>query len=196
MRGRPRRCVTLRERILPATIGKLPGAGYAVTGQHRGLGGQQGAAQAVLAAGARVRPHVRVPAARLVPLARDRGKGDSAQLAFRRRTYGVLVAAFQYGSAESILGFRSNGGWLPIFMIVILFGLSMDYHVFIISRIREAFDPGVTTEDAVTSGIKTTAGVVTSAALVMVGAFSIFVTLPILDVKPPRGQRSGPLCGR
>jgi uncharacterized membrane protein YdfJ with MMPL/SSD domain len=68
-------------------------------------------------------------------------------------------------------------------MFVILFGLSMDYHVFILSRIREAFDLGLTTEDAVAQGLKTTAGVVTSAALVMVGVFSIFVTLPILDVK-------------
>jgi hypothetical protein len=68
-------------------------------------------------------------------------------------------------------------------MFVILFGLSMDYHVFILSRIREAYDRGLTTEDAVAHGIKTTAGVVSSAALVMVGVFSIFATLPILDMK-------------
>jgi uncharacterized membrane protein YdfJ with MMPL/SSD domain len=66
---------------------------------------------------------------------------------------------------------------------VILFGLSMDYHVFILSRIREAFDRGMTTEDAVEHGIKTTAGTVSSAALVMVGVFSIFATLPIIDMK-------------
>jgi uncharacterized membrane protein YdfJ with MMPL/SSD domain len=98
----------------------------------------------------------------------------------------VLVAVFQYGWGESILNFRSNGGiasWLPIFMFVILFGLSMDYHVFILSRVREAFDRGMKTEDAVVHGIKSTAGVVTSAALVMVGVFSIFATLPILDMK-------------
>jgi uncharacterized membrane protein YdfJ with MMPL/SSD domain len=68
-------------------------------------------------------------------------------------------------------------------MFVILFGLSMDYHVFILSRIREAYDRGLKTEDAVAHGIKTTAGVVSSAALVMVGVFSIFATLPILDMK-------------
>jgi uncharacterized membrane protein YdfJ with MMPL/SSD domain len=68
-------------------------------------------------------------------------------------------------------------------MFVILFGLSMDYHVFILSRIREAYDRGLSTEDAVAHGIKTTAGVVTSAAVVMVGAFAIFATLPILDMK-------------
>ena len=70
-----------------------------------------------------------------------------------------------------------------MFMFVILFGLSMDYHVFILSRIREAYDRGMRTEDAVAHGIKTTAGVVSSAALVMVGVFSIFATLPILDMK-------------
>ena len=68
-------------------------------------------------------------------------------------------------------------------MFVILFGLSMDYHVFILSRVREAFDRGMSTEDAVAHGIKTTAGVVSSAALVMVGVFSIFATLPIIDMK-------------
>jgi uncharacterized membrane protein YdfJ with MMPL/SSD domain len=59
----------------------------------------------------------------------------------------------------------------------------MDYHVFILSRIREAFDRGMTTQDAVEHGIKTTAGTVSSAALVMVGVFSIFATLPIIDMK-------------
>ena len=68
-------------------------------------------------------------------------------------------------------------------MFVILFGLSMDYHVFILSRVREAYDRGMKTEDAVAHGIKTTAGVVSSAALVMVGVFSIFATLPIIDMK-------------
>ena len=100
--------------------------------------------------------------------------------------YGVLVAVFQYGWGENLLNFQSNGGiahWLPIFMFVILFGLSMDYHVFILSRVREAFDRGMKTEDAVAHGIKTTAGVVSSAALVMVGVFSIFATLPIIDMK-------------
>jgi uncharacterized membrane protein YdfJ with MMPL/SSD domain len=66
---------------------------------------------------------------------------------------------------------------------VILFGLSMDYHVFILSRIREAHDRGMSTKDAVAHGVRTTAGTVTSAALVMVGVFSIFATLPILDMK-------------
>jgi uncharacterized membrane protein YdfJ with MMPL/SSD domain len=98
----------------------------------------------------------------------------------------VLVAVFQWGWGESLLGFQSNGGiafWLPIFLFVILFGLSMDYHVFILSRIREAYDRGMTTSDAVEHGIITTAGVVTSAALVMVGVFAVFALMPILDMK-------------
>jgi RND superfamily putative drug exporter len=73
--------------------------------------------------------------------------------------------------------------WLPLFLFVILFGLSMDYHVFILSRIREAFDRGMSTEDAVAHGIKATASTVTSAAIVMVGVFAIFATLSSLDFK-------------
>jgi uncharacterized membrane protein YdfJ with MMPL/SSD domain len=100
--------------------------------------------------------------------------------------YGFLVAVFQWGWGERILGFHSNHGitaWIPLFLFVILFGLSMDYHVFIISRIREAFDRGLTTEEAVSHGIRTTAGVVTSAALVMVVVFSIFGTLGQVSMK-------------
>jgi RND superfamily putative drug exporter len=100
--------------------------------------------------------------------------------------YGVLVAAFQWGWGESLLDFQSNGGitpWLPMFLFVILFGLSMDYHVFILSRIKEGHDRGLSTDDAIRHGIKTTAGVVTSAALVMVLVFSVFSTLPLIDMK-------------
>jgi len=70
-----------------------------------------------------------------------------------------------------------------MFMFVILFGLSMDYHVFILSRIREAYDRGMSTDDAISHGIKSTAGVVTSAAVVMVAVFSVFITLPLVDLK-------------
>jgi RND superfamily putative drug exporter len=100
--------------------------------------------------------------------------------------YGVLVLVFQNSWAESLLDFNSSGSivpWLPLFMFVILFGLSMDYHVFILSRIREAYDDGMSTDAAVSHGIKSTAGVVTSAAVVMVGVFSIFATLSLLDFK-------------
>ena len=100
--------------------------------------------------------------------------------------YGVITWIFQDGHLEGLLNFESVGGitsWLPLFLFVILFGLSMDYHVFIISRIREAFDAGERTEDAVAHGIKATAGVVTSAAMVMVGVFSIFATLSLIEFK-------------
>ena len=100
--------------------------------------------------------------------------------------YGVLVLVFQEGYGEDLLGFTSNGGvtsWLPLFLFVILFGLSMDYHVFILSRVREAYDGGMSTPEAVRHGISTTAGTVTSAALVMVFVFSVFITLTFLDFK-------------
>ena len=100
--------------------------------------------------------------------------------------YGVMVLVFQHGWGKGILGFESTAGidsFLPIFMFVILFGLSMDYHVFILSRIREAYDRGLTTERAIAHGISSTAGVVTSAAIVMVCVFSVFATLSMLIFK-------------
>jgi RND superfamily putative drug exporter len=100
--------------------------------------------------------------------------------------YGVLVLIFQDGRLQSLLGFQSVGGitsWLPLFLFVVLFGLSMDYHVLILSRVREAYDAGMTTERAIAHGIRATAGVVTSAALVMVAVFAIFATLGLLDLK-------------
>ncbi len=101
-------------------------------------------------------------------------------------SYGVLVLVFQHRWAEGLLGFKSNGAvisWLPLFLFVILFGLSMDYHVFILSRVREAVDDGMPTNQAVRYGITVTAGVVTSAALVMVAVFSLFGTLSSLEIK-------------
>ena len=100
--------------------------------------------------------------------------------------YGILIMVFQWGHLEGLLGFRSNGAiasWLPLFLFVILFGLSMDYHVFILSRVKELVDRGMPTEQAVEQGIKTTAGTVTSAAIVMVAVFAIFGTLRELDIK-------------
>jgi RND superfamily putative drug exporter len=99
--------------------------------------------------------------------------------------YGVLVLIFQRGNLESLLHFRSVGGvtdWLPLFLFVILFGLSMDYHVLILSRVRECYEDGRSTEDAVAHGIRATASVVTSAAAVMVAVFAIFA-LSMLDFK-------------
>jgi uncharacterized membrane protein YdfJ with MMPL/SSD domain len=100
--------------------------------------------------------------------------------------YGILVLIFQDGRLESLVGFTSIGGvtnWLPLFLFVVLFGLSMDYHVFILSRVRELYDRGLSTEEAVKQGISMTAGTVTSAATVMVGVFAVFITLSFLDFK-------------
>jgi putative drug exporter of the RND superfamily len=100
--------------------------------------------------------------------------------------YGLLVAVFQWGWGERLLGFESTGAvvsGLPLFLFVVLFGLSMDYHVFILSRIREAYDGGLSTEAAVAHGIRTTAGTVSAAAFVMVAVFSIFITLSATDMK-------------
>ena len=93
--------------------------------------------------------------------------------------YGILVLVFQDGVGRGLIGASSGGieSFMPMFLFVILFGLSMDYHVFIISRIREGVDHGMSTDEAVEHGIKTTAGVVTSAAIVMVLVFSVFITL-------------------
>jgi RND superfamily putative drug exporter len=100
--------------------------------------------------------------------------------------FGLLVMTFQGTWAEDLLGFRSNCGiiaWLPLLLFVILFGLSMDYHVFVVSRIREAALRGMPTRDAVAHGITTSAGTVTSAAVIMVAVFSVFATLSMLDMK-------------
>jgi uncharacterized membrane protein YdfJ with MMPL/SSD domain len=100
--------------------------------------------------------------------------------------YGLLVIVFQHGVGESLLRFHSTGAivsWLPLFLFVVLFGLSMDYHVFILTRIREAHDRGLATQEAIEHGIKSTAGVVTAAATVMVFVFAIFATLSQLSLK-------------
>jgi RND superfamily putative drug exporter len=177
----------LRNVVLPATIGTLPNATYAVTGPTAASAD----ANSLLKRSAPLVFAFVLTLAFLLLLVSFRSlviaaKAIVLNLLSVAAAYGVLVVVFQWGWGESLLNFRSNGGiafWLPIFLFVILFGLSMDYHVFIVSRIREAFDRGMKTEDAVAHGIKTTAGVVTSAAVVMVGVFSIFATLPILDMK-------------
>ncbi|MFH8533207.1 MMPL family transporter [Streptomyces tendae] len=101
-------------------------------------------------------------------------------------SFGVLVAVFQNTWAEGFLDFHSSGAvvsWLPLFLFVVLFGLSMDYHVFVVSRIREAALAGAPTRTAVREGITRSAGVVTSAAIVMVGVFAIFGTLSMVEFK-------------
>ena len=100
--------------------------------------------------------------------------------------FGVMVLVFQEGWFSGLLGFEPTGtiaAWLPVMMFVILFGLSMDYHVFVLSRVREAFDRGLPMDKAVAEGIRATAGTVTSAATVMVAVFAIFATLGVLEMK-------------
>jgi putative drug exporter of the RND superfamily len=100
--------------------------------------------------------------------------------------FGVLVLTFQHHWADRLLGYHSNGtivSWIPLFLFVVLFGLSMDYHVFVVSRIREAAERGLSTREAVRQGITRSAGVVTSAAVVMVSVFAIFASLDMIEFK-------------
>jgi RND superfamily putative drug exporter len=182
-----RALLTLRNKLLPETIGQIPGATYAVTGPTAGSYDwnqmMKSAMPIVFAFVLTFAFLLLLVSFRSIVIA---AKAVALNLLSVAAAYGVVVAVFQWGWGEHLLGFKSSGAitpWLPMFMFVLLFGLSMDYHVFILSRIREAFDRGMRTEDAVAYGIKTTAGTVTSAAIVMVGAFAIFATLPILDMK-------------
>jgi uncharacterized membrane protein YdfJ with MMPL/SSD domain len=177
----------LRDDIVPATVGKVEGASVNVTGD------------AASSEDFRTNLDSRLPLifafvfglAFLLMLVTFRSivipiKAILLNLLSVGAAYGVLVIVFQNGNGESLLGFTSNGGvtnWLPLFLFVVLFGLSMDYHVFILSRVRELYERGMSTDEAVQRGIATTAGTVTSAAAVMVGVFLVFVTLQFLDFK-------------
>jgi putative drug exporter of the RND superfamily len=97
--------------------------------------------------------------------------------------YGILVAVFQHGWLSDVFGFQTNGvivSWLPLFLFVVLFGLSMDYHVFILSRIKELHDGGTPTDEAIRLAITRTAGTVTSAAIIMVAVFGLFAALSLI----------------
>jgi RND superfamily putative drug exporter len=101
--------------------------------------------------------------------------------------YGLLVLVFQKGwLLERPLGFEATGiieSWLPLFLFSILFGLSMDYHMFIMSRIKEAYERGVSSDEAIAIGVKATAATITSAAAVMVAVAVIFVFTRDLSIK-------------
>ncbi|PKB82490.1 MAG: hypothetical protein BZY88_04320 [SAR202 cluster bacterium Io17-Chloro-G9] len=91
--------------------------------------------------------------------------------------YGVLVMVFQWGWGITLLGSDATGvimPWLPLFLFAILFGLSMDYHMLLLNRIKEGYDQGLTNEESVSQGIRMTAGQITSAAAIMVGIFGTF----------------------
>jgi uncharacterized membrane protein YdfJ with MMPL/SSD domain len=178
---------TLRNEVLPETVGALEGAEAGVTGStaiSKDFGSEmRGAAPLVFLFVLAFAFVLLLVSFRSVVIA---VKAIVLNLLSVAAAFGVLVLVFQNEWAKGILGFDYSGGvmaWLPVFLFVILFGLSMDYHVFILSRIREAFDTGMKTEDAVAYGIKTTAGVVTSAAIVMVFVFSIFGTMSLIMMK-------------
>ena len=178
---------TLRADVIPATLGRLPGAQAPVTGLTAGSFDFN----ELMKARAPVVFAFVLSLAFLLLMVTFRSivipvKAIVLNLLSVGAAYGVLVWIFQDGNLESLLGFTSIGGitsWLPLFLFVILFGLSMDYHVFILTRVREGFDRGLSTEEAVSHGIRATAGVVTSAAAVMVAVFSIFATLSSIDFK-------------
>jgi RND superfamily putative drug exporter len=99
--------------------------------------------------------------------------------------FGLLVFVFQDGHGAELLGFKPGPieSFVPVFIFTILFGLSMDYHVFILTRIKEARDHGLTSNEAVARGIAITSGTITSAAAIMVAVFAVFVTLELVIIK-------------
>ncbi len=177
----------LRDDVIPATVGRLPDSEVNVTGFTAGSKDFNDA----------MKSHLPLVFAFVLTLAfilllvTFRSivvpiKAIVLNLLSVGAAYGILKLVFQDGRLEGVLDYHSVGGitsWLPLFLFVILFGLSMDYHVFILSRIREAVDRGMRTDEAVSHGIKSTAGVVTSAAAVMVAVFAIFATLSMLEFK-------------
>jgi uncharacterized membrane protein YdfJ with MMPL/SSD domain len=177
----------LRTEIVPATVGKLKGA-EVVVGGNAAMSKDyndmvKGAAPIVFGFVLILAFILLLVTFRsiIVPI-----KAIVLNLLSVAASYGALTLIFQHGWLHKQLGFETPGfvtSWLPLFLFVILFGLSMDYHVYILSRVREGFLKGMTTDDAVAHGIKQTAGVVTSAAFVMVGVFAIFGTLSIIDYK-------------
>ncbi len=178
---------TLRDHALPATLGKVPGISYAVAGLT--AGNHDFDAQL-----AKTVPWVFIfvlGLAFLLLMASFRSVYIPAlsiglNLLSVGAAYGLMVLIFQDGHLEGPLGFTAYGGitaWLPLFMFVLLFGLSMDYHVFILSRIRELRQGGASAPNAITGGIASSAGVVTSAAAIMVAVFSIFATLSLIEFK-------------
>jgi putative drug exporter of the RND superfamily len=179
--------LTLRNQALPTTLGKVGGISYAVTGNSAGhyddtrqLDQRTPIVFAVVAGLAFLLLLVAFRSLAL-PLI-----SIGLNLLSVGAAYGLITLIFQDGRLQGPLDFTSFGAitsWVPLFLFVFLFGLSMDYHVFILSRIRELRLRGATTTDAITGGIASSAGVVTSAALIMVAVFSIFASLHLVELK-------------
>jgi RND superfamily putative drug exporter len=101
-------------------------------------------------------------------------------------SYGLLTLIFQHHWADGLLHYNSAGRivpWLPLFLFVVLFGLSTDYQVFVLSRIQEGVQAGLPVREAIRQGVRRTAGVVTSAATIMVAVFSVFACLSLVTFK-------------
>ncbi len=179
--------LTLRNQILPATLGRVPQISYAVTGDTAGeydfTHQLHDRTPVVLGAVAALAFVLLMIAFRSVGISLV---SVLLNLLSVGAAYGLITLIFQDGRLQHLLGYTSFGGiisWVPLFMFVFLFGISMDYHVFILSRIRELWSRGATPREAVVDGIASSAGVVTSAALIMVAVFSIFATLSLVDLK-------------
>ncbi|MFE2487039.1 MMPL family transporter [Streptomyces mirabilis] len=177
----------LRDKVRPATLGKVDGVQAPITGQ---VAGSHDFSDQLLGSVAPVFAFVVVFAFLLMLLSfRSLTIAITSivlNLLSVAAAYGILVAVFQHGWGASLVGAEGVGAiitWLPLFLFVILFGLSMDYHVFVVSRIREARLRGRDTKDAIRHGVVTTAGVVTSAAVIMVAVFAIFGTLSMQSMK-------------
>jgi uncharacterized membrane protein YdfJ with MMPL/SSD domain len=171
----------LRTEVVPQTVGALPDAQAGVTGQTAKWRDEADALRSnlppVVAFVLLFAFGLMLVAFRSIVVAT---KAIVLNLLSVAAAYGVLVIVFQHGVGKGVLGVSSAAGIdavVPLLLFVILFGLSMDYHVFILSRIRETFDRGKSMDEAVSYGIKSTAGVVTSAAIVMVAVFAVFATL-------------------
>ncbi|HTR33980.1 MAG TPA: MMPL family transporter [Gaiellaceae bacterium] len=177
----------LRSSVIPKTIGAVPGVDVAVTGETAGSADFTTTIAhrmplvlgfVLLLTFTLMLLAFRSPVIALTAIALNTLSVAAA--------YGALTWVFQDGHLERQLHFHANGAivpWVPLFLFSILFGLSMDYHVFVVSRIRELVDRGCPTAEAVERGIRSTAATVTSAALVMVAVFSIFATLDLLSMK-------------
>jgi uncharacterized membrane protein YdfJ with MMPL/SSD domain len=177
----------LRDRIIPSTIGHVDGVKADVTGETAGTADFNSLMQSrifwvfTFVLGLAFLLLLVTFRSVVIPL-----KAIVLNLLSVGAAYGLLIILFQDGHGESLFNFTSTGAitsWLPLFLFVVLFGLSMDYHVFILSRIRELVDGGMKTDQAVATGIKSTAGVVTSAAAIMVAVFAVFATLSTVEFK-------------
>ncbi len=177
----------LRKTLIPETVGALPNTDAGVTGltaQWKDSADQIRSALPLVVAFVLVFGFVLMLVAfRSIVVALKAIVLNSLSVA---AAYGILVLVFQRGIGKGLLGFTDTSGVspvIPLLLFVILFGLSMDYHVFIVSRIRERFQRGATMDEAISDGIRSTGSVVTSAAVVMVCVFAVFGTLSMLFFK-------------